>query len=412
MIRKSLLCLSVLAVAACSRAAKGPDVDYKVAAMGDSPLLQQDVEVSPDGTHLAYSMQVEGLSAIYVSNADGTNPVRLTRGIWDVAPKWSPDGRWIAYYSDHNADVWMVPSAGGESRQLTSGPARDNPLGWLRDGSGVILQRRGAGDDQLLVAPLDGGPVRPLFAAPAGNVYGYPSPDGSNVAFILSRAGRSTLWVQNMTGGPVRQLTTEGFEDVRLVRMWSPDGKQLLYTSGRTGTTDLWIANVETGQLRQLTDDIHNDWGGTWSPDGRWVLFYSDRGGQQDLWVVAAEGGPARRVTADLRYENNAIWSHDGRTITYASQNVAVSLDAMPAEGGTKRTLVALDGYGLADLTLSPDGRTALFSSNRGGNQDIWSVPVAGGASVPRTTAIPSGRPMGSRSHSRRTVAAERTTSG
>ena len=52
----------------------------------------------------------------------------------------------------------------------------------------------------------------------------------------------------------------------------------------------------------------------------------------------------------------------------------------MPAEGGTKRTLVALDGYGLADLTLSPDGRTALFTSNRGGNQDIWSVPVAGGA--------------------------------
>jgi Tol biopolymer transport system component len=380
MIRKALLCLCVLPVAACSRAAKGPDVDYKVAKMGDSPLLNQDVEVSPDGTRLAYSMQVEGVNAIYVSNADGTNPVRLTHGIWDATPLWSPDGRWIAYYSDHNADVWAVPSAGGESRQLTSGPARDNPFGWLRDGSGVILGRQGAGDDEMLVAPLDGGPVRPLFAAPAGNVYGYPSPAGSKVAFILTRSGRSTLWVQNMAGGRARQLTTEGFEGARPVRMWSPDGKQLLYTSGRTGTSDIWIANVETGQLRQLTDDIHNDWGATWSPDGRWVLFYSDRGGQQDLWVVAAEGGAARRVTADLPYENNAIWSRDGRTITYASTHVAVSLDAMPAEGGSPRTLVALDGYGLGDVSLSPDGRTALFGSNRGGNVDIWSVPVAGGA--------------------------------
>mgnify|MGYP001184913875 CR=1 FL=1 len=149
-------------------------------------------------------MQIEGLSAIYVADADGSNPVRLTHGVWDIGPLWSPDGRWIAYYSDENADVWVVPSAGGEPRQLTSGPAFDNPGGWLPDGSGIVFFRTGAGDQQTLVAPVDGGAVRPLFQAPAGNVLAWPSPDGSRIGYLLQSGGRWALWGEDVGGGPAR----------------------------------------------------------------------------------------------------------------------------------------------------------------------------------------------------------------
>jgi Tol biopolymer transport system component len=386
MIRKSVQSLCLAALAACSQGGNAPVVAVKDLTGGAAPLVDGLGGLSPDGKRVAYSMQIEGVSAVYVAGADGSNPVRLTHGIFDEYPVWSPDGRWIAYYSDHNADVWVVPSAGGESRQLTSGPAADVPTGWLRDGTGVILRRFGAGNNQTLVAPLDGGPVRPLFAAPVGNVEAYPSPDGSKVAYILVRGGRSTLWVQSAAGGPVRQLTTDGLEDARAERMWSPDGKWVLYTSRRTGTTDLWVANVETGELRQLTQDIRNDWGGTWSPDGRWVLFASDRGGQVDLWVVPAQGGAARRVTNDLAGEGNPDWSPDGRTVVYTSERARSSIDVLPAEGGPPRTLVPLEGYSVwgnlqqpEAAAVSPDGRTVLYVSNRSGDWDIWSVPLAGG---------------------------------
>jgi len=380
MLRKLPLCLCLLAVAACSRRAEGPDVDYHELAVNDPLVLNPDVELSPDGTRAAWSKVVEGRAAIFVSDADGRNPVRLTHGVWDASPLWSPDGRWIAYYSDDNADIWVVPGTGGEPRQLTSGPARDAPLRWLPDGSGIVFIRLGAGGVQTLVAPLDSGAPRPLVTGVTGNVYGFPSPDGSKVAYVLIRGGRSTLWVRDSVDGPARQLTTDGFENARLQRMWSPDGKSLLYTSGRTGTTDLWVADVETGALRQLTDDIHNDMGGMWSPDGRWVLFASDRGGQWDEWVVPAAGGPARRVTDDIAVERNIIWGRDGRTITYATTHGSGSIDVVSADGGTPRTLTTLDGYGFGDVSLdvSPDGRTVLFTAGRD-NLDIWSVPFAGG---------------------------------
>ena len=386
MIPKSMLSLCLMALAACSKGGNAPVVAVKDLVGGVAPLVDGLGGLSPDGRRVAYSMQIEGMSAIYVAGADGANPVRLTHGIFDQYPVWSPDGRWIAYYSDYGSDVWVVPSGGGESRQLTSGPTFDVPTGWLRDGTGVILRRFGAGNDQTLVAPLDGGPVRPLFAAPAGNVEAYPSPDGSKVAYILGRGGRSTLWIQSAAGGPARQLTTDGLEDARTERMWSPDGKSVLFTSRRTGTTDLWIANVETGDLRQLTEDIRNDWGGTWSPDGRLVLFLSDRGGQTDLWVVPAQGGAARRVTNDLASEDSPDWAPDGRTVVYTSEHASSSIDVLPADGGTPRTLVPLEGYGVwGDMqhpdavAVSPDGRTVLFVSNRSGDWDIWSGPLAGG---------------------------------
>ncbi len=383
MIGKLLLSFSLAALAACARRADGPDVDRTVLALGDSTLIITEPVRSPDGTRLAYAQQLEGVSAVFVAGTDGANPQRLTHGIWDSGPVWSPDGRWIAYYSDANGDVWVVPSAGGEARQLTSGPARDNPIGWLPDGSAVILQRAGTGDEQTLVAPLDGAPVRPLFAAPDGNVFAYPSPDGSKVAFFLGRGGRSTLWVQAAAGGPARQLTTDGLEGARRPRMWSPDGRSVLYVTRRTGTQDVWKADVETGELTQLTNDIRNDWLPSWSPDGRWVLFTSDRGGQRDLWIVPADGGAARRVTNDLAQESNADWTADGRGIVFALGREETSLQVMPADGGPARSLVTLQGYTVQDPTIAPDGGTVLFSANRSGDLDIWSVPLAGGEMTP-----------------------------
>ena len=379
MIRKSPLLLCLLVLASCAKKSDGPDVDVAELVGGATMQAQGRNYYSPDGTRLAYTRQLEGVQAVFVANADGSNPVRLTHGIWDNNPVWSPDGKSIAYYADEGADIWVVPSTGGEPRQLTSGPASDGIRGWLRDGSGVVFVRTGAGDARTMVVPVAGGPARLLFDEPAGNVFAYPSPDGSKFAYLLNNAGRGTIWVRDTSAGPPKQLTTDGLEDFRSARAWSPDGRFILFWTRRTGTSDLWTVNVETGEQRQLTDDIRNDSEGAWSPDGRCVVFISDRGGQTDLWIVAAAGGPAQRVTADLDVEAVPEWSPDGKRVVYTAAHYVASIDVMPADGGTARSLTSLDGYGAGGLAVSPDGLTLLYHSNRSGSGDIWSVPLAGG---------------------------------
>jgi TolB protein len=132
-----------------------------------------------------------------------------------------------------------------------------------------------------------------------------------------------------------------------------------------------------------LTSDVRDDYQPRWSPDGRWIAFLSDRGGQTDLWVVPAAGGNATRVTNDLAIELNPRWSPDGRTLIYTRSQGDVELAMMPSDGGAARSLLSWPGYGITSAALSPDGNTVLFSSDRSGNADIWSIPVSGGEPVP-----------------------------
>ena len=382
MIRHAVRASAVLLLAACgSEGGSGLAYTQVAAAESFQPFTPS---LSPDGTRLAWSAVVDGQAAIFVGNPDGSDAVRLTHGVWDTQPHWSPDGRWIAYYSDEDSDVWAVPSAGGEARQLTSGPASDFPGEWLPDGSAVVVYRSGAGATHTLAVPLDGGPARTLVPAAGGDQFVVLSPDGSQAAYDLHRGGASTIWVQELAGGPARQLTTEGLENaLPTSSMWSPDSRHLVFVSRRTGTWDLWTANVETGELRQLTSDIRNDQGHRWSPDGRWIAFRSDRGGQWDIWIVPSAGGQALRVTNDLAVENNPQWSPDGRTLFYSVVEASRGLQVMPAAGGPGRELVAWSGYQAFDARVSPDGRTVLFTSNRAGNNDIWSVSFQGGEPAP-----------------------------
>ncbi len=384
MSRHSALLLA-LALTACT----GDDrarVPVQTVLLGEAAGLPATPALSPDGSRLAWSQPVEGQSRIFVGGSDASNPVRLSTGTWDTGPVWSPDGRWIAYAGESpEFDLWVVSVDGGEPRQLTSGPARDQPTGWLPDASGIVFRRLGAGEARTLVAPLEGGAARPLVAPLGGNQFVALSPDGTRAAIELGRGSNSTIWLQDMAGGPARQLTTEGFEEGSPLRSsWSPDGRFLVFTSRRTGTTDLWTANVETGELRQLTSDVRNDRDHLWSPDGKWIAFTSDRGGQPDVWIVAAEGGEAIRVTDDLALETDLNWHPDGSALHFFRGETDARV-GVTVPGGDPRILVEWAGYQVLQpsATLSPDERTLLFVGNRSGNFDIWSVPLAGGDAVP-----------------------------
>src|SRR3954469_16258717 len=79
---------------------------------------------------------------IWVVDADGTNPRRITTHLArDFSPRFSPDGKWIAFTTNRNGnnDVYVVPPAGGEPRQLTWYAGNDEALYWAPDGKGIIM---------------------------------------------------------------------------------------------------------------------------------------------------------------------------------------------------------------------------------------------------------------------------------
>ena len=386
MIRAATLAGIGLLLTACTRSDADPLVPASTVTVDDSlGVVVGGGVLSPDGTRLAFARTVAGKSAIWVSGVDGSNQVQLSHGVWDFDPWWSPDGRWIAYHSESpDFDVFVVSVDGGEPRQVTSGPAVDRPRGWLRDGSAVIITRTGQGDEVTMVAPVNGDPPRRLGPQMAGDQHVALSPDESRLAFDVHQGGgNATVWVQDVNGGEPRQLTTENLENASVPYMWSPDGRFLAYTSQRTGTRDIYIADVTSGESRQLTSDVRDDYQARWSPDGTWIAFLSDRGGQTDLWVVPAAGGNAVRVTNDRSVELNPRWTPDGRALTYTRSQTDVELGLLPADGGAGRILLSWPGYGIGSAKLSPDGATVLFSSDRSGNFDIWSLSVSGGEPTP-----------------------------
>lgn len=341
---------------------------------------------SPDGTRLVLAQVIEGRSAIMVRNADGSNPVRLTHGVWDSNPLWSPDGQWIAYTAESpDFDLMLVSASGGEPRTLTSEPGYEQAVGWLADGSGIIYQQSGDREGTFVVNLADGA-RRPLVTVD-GDVEAQLSPDGKMVAYELSRGdGKITVWVWDSGTDQHRQLTFEGREGMDQGTAWSPDSRSLLFRSTHTGTPDLWVADVASGALRQLTTDVQADYLGRWSPDGQWVAFASGRGGQTDLWVMPSAGGDATRVTNDRAIEINPSWTPDGHGLTYSGLANITQVRTVPVAGG-EPTVLSFQDYNANGPRVSPDGATVVFESDRSGNTDIWSVPAGGGDPRPLTTS-------------------------
>src|SRR5262249_31948467 len=125
------------------------------------------------------------LGDIWTAREDGRDVVRLTaHKARDIAPRFSPDGRFVAFSSDREGalDVYLMPAAGGAVKRLTVHSADDQVLGWAPDGRSVLFasQRNEGWMTKLYTVSIDGGIAR--SAGPDMGVAGSFSPDGTRLA--------------------------------------------------------------------------------------------------------------------------------------------------------------------------------------------------------------------------------------
>lgn len=167
------------------------------------------------------------LGDIWIANENGSGVERLmVHKARDIYPRFSPDGKWIAYSSNRcgNYDVFVIPAAGGTARQLTFHSGNDTVVGWTPGGKRVIFQaargRLYPGIPNLYEVPVDGGLEQPIPTD--WGAWGSYSPDGRK--FIFNRhpmvwwrkhyrgSYAADLWVMDVTAKKFQRLGDDEYK--------------------------------------------------------------------------------------------------------------------------------------------------------------------------------------------------------
>ncbi len=292
-------------------------------------------ELSPDGERVAFVWERDGRSDIFTLPVAGGWPARLSadraRTIywWDSAPRWSPNGQWLAFTK--GGHVCVAPSDGsGLPRVVTD--FTDGAFGpvWMPDNDGLIVGATRGDGFSLLLTDRDGRWPRALADRNGGdNMEAAPSPDGSRVVYThrpFDDLNRWELRLVEIETGQERRLTGAPKEK-DWAAAWSPDGEVIGFLSQRSGYTELWTVRPDGEGLRQLTRLSRDVVEFAWSPDGRTLAATVCREGAIDLLLIDSGTGEARNLRAGKGCFAAPCWSPDGSFLTVEYEDATTPPD-------------------------------------------------------------------------------------
>ena len=336
---------------------------------------------------------------IWIASAAGGDARRLTSDDgMEYFPKFSPDGRWIAFTGDYSGSrqVFVISADGGAPRQLTfyndigSVPPRggiDNRVvDWTPDGKRILFNpHRLPWSDRmpaLYTIAVDGGMEQPL-KIPEGSAGSY-SPDGTKIVYTPIerefrtwkhyKGGRAQdVWIYDLASNKAEQLTKNEWTDNQPV--WI--GNTIYFTSDRDGgRLNLYAYDLASKQTKKLTN--HTDFDVLWpSADDRQVVY--EAGGyllRFDTTSSKEERIPIR-VYGDFRntlpyfknVKDNIDWYVVSPSAARALFVARGDIFTVPAKEGEVRNLTQTPGVRERDAVWSPDGKSIAYLSDRNGDE-------------------------------------------
>jgi Tol biopolymer transport system component len=194
--------------------------------------------LSPDARWLAYDSDRDGIRGVYVAHPDGTDPRRVNGADYAAVPRWSPDGRKLAFIraEPRRPRVWNVWVLDLTSRSMTR--VSRHTVGqawgasWFPDGNRIAYSV----EDRLVIADLRSGSMRVARSPLRGHLVRTPavSPDGRSIVFQVYHDG---VWLLDVTSGAMhRVLADRAAEEFA----WTPDGTAVVYHTRQHGSWSLW----------------------------------------------------------------------------------------------------------------------------------------------------------------------------
>jgi dipeptidyl aminopeptidase/acylaminoacyl peptidase len=320
-------------------------------------------ELSPDGQWVAYTVRTKMLkedkneTRIWMVSAHGGEPLPMTaEGVSSAHPRWSPDGKYLAFTSSRNngkSQVWLLNRLGGEAVRLTDITQGVSEFEWSPDSArlSLVIQDPKPEDvqaDKEKEKDKDKpAPAKPKTQPPW--VIDRLQFKEDTVGYLDNR--RTHLYVFSVEKKSLTQITSGEFDDSQPA--WSPDGKQLAFTSNRstpdpdtTRDSNIWVVaadNTDKGaHLTQITTNPGADDQPAWSPDGKWIAY---------------------------------VTQLDAHLFWYATQHLAIA----PSSGGAAKVLTLAFDRSVRRPRFSTDGNSIYFTAADDGTQNLCRITVSGG---------------------------------
>jgi dipeptidyl aminopeptidase/acylaminoacyl peptidase len=338
-----------------------------------------DPQLSPDAKWVAYTVRTASLKEdkneerIWMVPFGGGEAIPLTaEGVSSSHPRWSPDGKYLAFLSAREEDrtdggkaegsktqVWLLNREGGEAQRLTDTAQDVDDFVWSPDSRRICLVLRDPTPEEL-------------EAAKDKNKTG---DEGDTDAKERKEKKHKTQkpWVIDRLQFKVDEI---GYLDRR--------------------RTHLYVFDLASKSLTQVTNGDYDDSQPAWSPDAKQLAFASnrsadpDRNYNTDIWVVSADntdkGAHLTQITTNPGEDNSPAWSPDGKWIAYATRTepklfeyATKHLAVSPAAGGEAKVLTRALDRNVSDIRFSPDSSSIYFIADDDGTQNLCRVAVIGG---------------------------------
>ncbi len=358
-------------------------------------LVPTDPHVSPDGRWVAFTVTRSAVgrdgyrASVWLAPTDGSAPARrLTHGPRsDAHPRFSPDGRTLAFLSDRRTrvedepkreaikdrkdevQVHLLPLDGGEARRLTDLPRGVSGFTWSPDGNRLAVLSSSLGASLEADARRRGRPAPPKPGETPLSDYRYIDKLGYqyNGAGFIDDAD-AHLWLVDVATGEARRLVAGPTPEADPA--WSPDGARIAFAANRHPSPDIhgrrsiFTVEVATGAVTTVAggaDAVF--WGPAWTRDGASIVALGDRfprvGFRTGIWRFGADGSEAA-----------------------AGADLLVRSELKPDSGMNSDVTI---GEG-AHLALTADGTGVLFTAPVDGSHELWRVPLGGDQEPKRLT--------------------------
>jgi Tol biopolymer transport system component len=360
--------------------ANGENKRYLVSLRSNGPWLCNEPRISwsPQGDRLATVEQFSSNSTCAVALVD----IRSGRKQWltypkvgelsDLEPAFSRDGKSVAFLRESSAsiaEIYVVPSAGGNPRRVTFDEREVRGFSWAADGASFIVSSRRQGNFlNLWEMPLRRGVATPLTEGPLSLGFPSASPKGDRIAYMNYRDDVN-IW--RFDGSNQKWIASRGTD---WSPQYSPDGRKIAYVSGRLGNLDIWICDSDGRNATRITDFVKYPAGSpVWSPDGRRLAFDVRVSGASHVYLSdLTSKKPPYRLTNGTLNEALPNWSRDGKFLYFvSSRNGAQNIYRVSISGGEPVEITQSGGLrGMESF----DGRYLYFTKGQVGG--IWRMEL------------------------------------